>query len=161
MTNGLYRCFSGLGLGSCFSLSGIFRRSNHNATNQDTQASADFVFVDTANDNGSVNNSSNTNSSVGATQTSESNSITFTTPVPPLDSFAGPDLSQLLATNQPEKGLLLQQSDQNPDSELTLPSDDKLVLPVELNPYEITPSTPRSDAGNQSSGSSNNLYNLK
>jgi hypothetical protein len=158
MTNGLYRCFSGLGLASCFSCFNVFRRSNHNATNQDTQASAEFVFVDTANGNRSVNNSSNTNSSVGATQTSESYSITFTTPVPPLDSSAGPDLSQLLATNQAQKELLSQKSDQNQASELILPPDARLELPVKLNPDEIASLTPRSNAGNQSSEPSNDLH---
>jgi hypothetical protein len=164
MTNGLYRCFSGLGLGSCFSLFGISRRSNHNATNQDTKASADLVFVgstDSENvnrkDDGSVNNSSNTNSSDGATQPSESDSITFTTPVPPLDSSAGPDLSQSLATNQSQNGFLLQQSDQNPASELTLPSNNNLVLSVESEPDEIA-SSHRSNADNQSSKSPNDLY---
>lgn len=137
MTNGLYRCFSGLGLGSCFSLSGIFRRSNHNATNQDTQASASLVFVGSNNDNnqsgGGGNSSSVADVKVDPNQNLEpSQPITFKTPVP--------------------------QSDQNQASELTLSTDTRLVLPVKLNPDEIVPSTPRSNAGNQSSELSNDLH---
>jgi hypothetical protein len=164
MTNGLYRCFSGLGLGSCFSCFNVFRRSNHNATNQDTRASASLVFVGLNNDNnesgGGVNSSPDADVEVDPNQNLEpSQSITFTNQVPtlvPLD--AGPDLSELPPTIQPEKGLLSQKNDQNQAGGLILPSNARFELPVKLNPDEIAPSTPRSNADNQSSGSSNNSY---
>jgi hypothetical protein len=162
MANGLYRCFSGLGLGSCFSCFNVFRRSNQDTTNP---ASASLVFVSpidsknvNLNDDGSVDISSDANGNDGDVQNlGSSQSITFTTQVPRLNSDAGLDLLSP-PTIQPEKGLLPQQNDQNQAGGLILPFNDKLVLPVELEPVEIAPSTPRSNAINQSSKSLNDLH---